>query len=220
LTTTRAFSGPNPRNLPLPKSLQSSSTPLHHRGRHPTRNRKRARNRRLTLSLQPKTSLPKILHLSQRPPIRAIVTSLSLPRRRLRPATRSQPLKSPLNRPLRPPLPLHPRKLRLTKNQPPRNRRSPPRRTSRRLQTSQQNRLTQPRRQTPPTAPPDPKVEAQKQYDQALGEYEAAKAAFPWCPEGLGRSGKGRSEAGQGTVDPVFGLVLRDHGRKLRKVPK
>lgn len=29
------------------------------------------------------------------------------------------------------------------------------------------------------SAPSDPKADAQKQYDQALGEYEAAKAAFP-----------------------------------------
>ncbi|MEY3174741.1 MAG: hypothetical protein RLZZ436_2655 [Planctomycetota bacterium] len=36
-----------------------------------------------------------------------------------------------------------------------------------------------PAAQTPPTTPPDPKVEAQRQYDQAMGEYEAAKAAFP-----------------------------------------
>ena len=47
---------------------------------------------------------------------------------------------------------------------------------------------------TPTAQPPaDPKAEAQKQYDQALGEYEAAKAGF----EGAVKSWEGRATAGK-----------------------
>ncbi len=46
----------------------------------------------------------------------------------------------------------------------------------------------------PAAQPPvDPKVEAQKQYEQALGEFEAAKAGF----EGAVKSWEGRSAAGK-----------------------
>lgn len=50
--------------------------------------------------------------------------------------------------------------------------------------------------QTPPTAPPDPKAEAQESYDQALGEYEAAKAAFP----GALKAWEDRAKEGQKRV--------------------
>lgn len=50
--------------------------------------------------------------------------------------------------------------------------------------------------QTPPTAPPDPKAEAQKSYDQAMGEYEAAKAAFP----GALKAWEDRAKEGQKRV--------------------
>lgn len=50
--------------------------------------------------------------------------------------------------------------------------------------------------QAPPTAPPDPKAEAQKSYDQAMGEYEAAKAAFP----GALKSWEDRAKEGQKRV--------------------
>ncbi len=77
-----------------------------------------------------------------------------------------------------------------------------------------------PAEETTPVQPPvDPKAEAQKQYDQAMGEYEAAKAGFKgalaaW--EGRAKDGKKKAEELSNRFGAWYYVISADSFEKFK----